>query len=118
MEKAIKSMNIIVYWFLGLMVFYLGEYLLYRFLSGNTCTFEEDSYLSSTWLNCVSDSLVFVWWLIPIIYVFWPTGKFFSRNREDDSHHLDDIEHAKQESKIADILYAENHSTVESPGEL
>jgi hypothetical protein len=24
MEKAIKSMNIIVYWFLGLMVFYLG----------------------------------------------------------------------------------------------
>ena len=109
-KYAIHNMNVIVTWFLILMVYYLITNIWYRYWSDDNCQFDEDHILTTDIMTVATDSLVFVWWLFPILYVFWPTGKFFKCKLGNQEHH-DPIERANNERKVSDILYSRSSSS-------
>ena len=54
-------------------------------------------------MNAINNSILFVWWFIPIVYVFWPKGHFCCRKNHHSSK--DVIEKVIAEEEVHKLLY-------------
>jgi hypothetical protein len=91
--------------------------ILYHSDEEQDCLFEITGIWTEA-LNNLSQSIKYVWWFFPVIYVFWPKGRCCCccRKNEDIASRTDDIQDAFNEIAAERIMtgsYKNLKSTVE-----
>ena len=85
-------MQIVVLSFVIVGMLLLTEEILYLWIAiPDKCVFAEGSWLDKGYIDAINDSIDYVWWYFPIIYVFWPSGNFCLHN-SDRFEHKDVVE--------------------------
>lgn len=102
-KSQVRTRSVALYnmWWIILSIsftnFYVLGYSIRQFVvTDDFCNIEGQSDRAADWSNIMERSINYVWWMVPVLYVFWPADHKISDKifpcccKRASSHHDDD----------------------------